>query len=106
MIIFILRRILMGWDVLDLLMRCFILSLIMMAFVSGLKSYASPFGVRRFDRIPLVPPSEALRINYVYLIVKNIFFTQKTFGSLGARAIETSGALRNPERILSDEDIP
>ena len=47
--------------------------------------------------LPLVPPSEALRINYVYL---------KTFGSLGARAIETSGALRNPERILSDEDIP
>ena len=58
--------------------------------------------------VPLVPPSEALRINYVYLIVKNknIFFTQKTFGSLVARAIETSGALRNPERILSDEDIP
>ena len=32
--------------------------------------------------------SEALRINYVYLIVKNMFFTQKTFGSLVARAIE------------------
>jgi len=50
-----------------------------------LKSYASPFGVRRFDRIPLVPPAaraietsenlwfpkfqrnfEALRINFVY----------------------------------------
>ena len=75
----------------------------MMAFVSGLKSYASPFGVRRFDRIPLVPPSEALRINYVYSINKVYL---KTFGSLVARAIETSGALRNPERILSDEDIP
>jgi len=61
-----------------------------MALVSGLKTSGS-LAARR------VPPSEALRINYVYL---------KTFGSLVARAIETSGALRNPERILSDENIP
>jgi len=77
-----------------------------MAFVSGLKSYASLAARRVPPAARAIETSEALRINYVYLIVKNMFFTQKTFGSLGARAIETSGALRNPERILSDEDIP
>ena len=80
----------------------------MMAFVSGLKSYASLAARPVETGASRSATSEALRINYVYLIVKNknIFFTQKTFGSLVARAIETSGALRNPERILSDEDIP
>ena len=75
MIIFILRRILMGWDVLDLLMRCFILSLIMMAFVSGLKSYASLAARPVETGASRSATSEALRINYVYLIVKNMFFT-------------------------------
>ena len=52
--------------------------------------------------LPLVPPSEALRINYVYL---------KTPGSLAARPVETgaprsatSGALRNWNATHSGSD--
>jgi len=60
----------------------------MMAFVSGLKSYASLAARRVPPAARAIETSEALRINYVYLIVKNMFFTQKTFGSLVARAIE------------------